>query len=253
MEKIKRRTKEKRAHRLYALTVILLGIVILVMGFLVLFHVQKIEIEGTEYGSKTEVAQWLQDGKFTSNSLYVLIQNRFLKKEPLGFVEEAKVSLKNPWTLGVTIKEKEIVGYLTETDGYAYIDKEGTVVKKDTLRREGIPEVEGLKVKEAVLYEKIQAENEREGEAVLEALQYAREEELAPERILADDGELTMVFGRVYVNLGIGNLENKILQISPILEKLTGQEGTLHLEYFSDESTKISFKKGEIPENEEQN
>lgn len=249
MEKIKRRTKEKRAQRLYALTVIILGIAIFVMGFIVLFHIQKIEIKGTEYASKTEIVKWMQDGNFTSNSLYVLMQNKLGYKEPLGFMEEVKVSMKNPWTLKVTVKEKEMVGCFVSKDGYNYIDGQGVVVKKDTVSRQAIPVVEGLEMEEPILYETIRAKDERAKDIILDALRYAKDEELAPDRILSNDNGLTMVFGRVYVNLGIGNLENKILQISPILEKLSGQEGTLHLEYFSDESTKISFKKGEIPEN----
>ncbi len=249
MEKIKRRTKEKRAQRLYALTVIILGIAIFVMGFIVLFHIQKIEIKGTEYASKTEIVKWMQDGNFTSNSLYVLMQNKLGHKEPLGFMEEVKVSMKNPWTLKVTVKEKEMAGCFVSKDGYTYIDGQGLVVKQDTVSRQAIPVVEGLEMEEPVLYETIRTKDERAKDIVLDALRYAKDEELAPDRIVSNDNGLTMVFGRVYVNLGIGNLENKILQISPILEKLSGQEGTLHLEYFSDESTKISFKKGEIPEN----
>lgn len=253
MEKIKRRTKEKRNHRIYALTVIILGIAILVMGFIVLFHIQKIEIKGTEYSTKTEVAQWLQDGRFTSNSLYVYLQNKLGHKEPLGFMEEAKVSMKNPWTIKVTVKEKEMVGCFVGKEEYTYIDSQGMVIKQDTVSRQEIPVVEGLEIEEPVLYETIQAKDDWKKDSVLEALKYAKDHKVSPERVVSDNDGVTMVFGRVYVNLGIGNLENKILQIPPILEKLSGQEGTLHLEYFSDESTKISFKKGEIPENDEQN
>ena len=55
-------------------------------------------------------------------------------------------------------------------------------------------------------------------------------------------------FGDVCVALGSSITTEKVSQISPILEKLGGQKGTLHLEYFADENDVITFDKDELPE-----
>ena len=41
--------KRKKSYKLYALTVIVLGIAIIVMSVFLLFYVQKIEVTGNEY------------------------------------------------------------------------------------------------------------------------------------------------------------------------------------------------------------
>lgn len=55
-----------------------------------------------------------------------------------------KVSLKSPWTVKVTVKEKTIIGYLDEGSEYAYFDKDGKIVHKSTELRDGVPGIEGI-------------------------------------------------------------------------------------------------------------
>ena len=51
--------------------------------------------------------------------------------------------------------------------------------------------------------------------------------------------------------LGNENIENRISQITPIMEKLGEQSGTLHLENYDSENTIISFDKDVLPTFEE--
>ena len=68
-ERPRRRKKKRKSHRLYAFIVILLGIVILLLGFLLLFHVQKIEIRGNDYCSDREIVQAVQNDKYAGNTI----------------------------------------------------------------------------------------------------------------------------------------------------------------------------------------
>jgi len=49
------------------------------------------------------------------------------------------------------------------------------------------------------------------------------------------------------VILGHENIENRIEQITPILEKLGDQKGTLHLEDYNEKNTTIRFEKDFLP------
>ncbi len=48
----------------------------------------------------------MQDDNWSSNSLYVMIRNHLMNHALLPAMEEANVTMKNPWTVKVTIKEK---------------------------------------------------------------------------------------------------------------------------------------------------
>lgn len=67
-----RRRRRKKSHRVYAFFVIVLGLAIIALAVLLLFHVQKIEIKGNEYCADKEILEAVQSDKFSTNSLYVV-------------------------------------------------------------------------------------------------------------------------------------------------------------------------------------
>lgn len=56
-----------------AILVIIL-VCIAMITFLLLFQVRKIEVSGNQYLSRQEIADWVQDDNWSSNSLYVMIR-----------------------------------------------------------------------------------------------------------------------------------------------------------------------------------
>lgn len=248
MKVLVNKPENPKSHKIYAFLVLVLGIAIIALAFIVLFHVQKIEITGNEYSSRAEIADWVQNDDFSTNSIYVLIKKAIRKDEKLPYMEDVKITLKNPWTLKVEVKEKKIVGYMAGTSEYIYFDREGLVVVKDTVLRENIPYIEGMEVTDAVLYKTLPVKNKKIFEAMLETTQTLKKIELVPDRIVCDGSNIELWIGTVYAKLGSSNITDKVLQLPPLLEKLTGQEGTLHLEKFSSKNRDISFRKGERPQ-----
>ena len=51
------------------------------------------------------------------------------------------------------------------------------------------------------------------------------------------------------VRLGRSRFDEKVVQLSPILEKLEGKTGVLDMEYYNEASSNISFKE-EVTQNE---
>ena len=63
----KRRIKKRT---IYAIILLVMLICFVMIGFLLLFQVRKIEVEGNQILSKQEIADWLQQDEFSTNSQF---------------------------------------------------------------------------------------------------------------------------------------------------------------------------------------
>ena len=242
-----KRRRRKKSHRLYALIVIILGIVIIAVSMYLLFYVQRVEIKGNDYTEDKVILESVQKDKYSVNSLYLIVKYRFMEYEVPGSLISMKVGLKNPWTVKVTVKEKPIIGFIYEDDNYVYFDKTGTVVLKSREKVEGVPCIEGIDAKETKLYKPLNIEDGKLLDAVLNVAKEIKNYELAPDKTLCKKDGIEMQFGSIRVILGKSVTTEKVAQITPILAKLEGKEGTLNLEHFEDESSVIAFTE-DIPE-----
>lgn len=238
----KRKKKSRVGDKIYALVVLLLGAAIIAISFLLLFHIQNIEIKGNTFCSNKEIGEWLQDDPYTKNSAYLMVKYKAGKIKKLPHMESVKVTMKNPWTIKVNITEKKVIGFIIDGGQYVYFDKEGLVLKKSSEFVQGLPCIEEMEVSSAKLFQKLPVEDEKVFEHILRATQTLKELKLAPQRIVSDGSNIDLYFGKICVKLGSANVENKIPQLPPILEKLKGKEGILHLEHYGDLSSTISFE-----------
>lgn len=237
-----RKVQKKRKYGLYALLVGLIAAAILALSVFLLFHIQKIEVTGIEMLTQQEVSDWVKSDTMSGNSLYVLWKSKFRPDELLPMMKSAEISMKNPWTIKVKIEEHKLLGGILYENEYAYFDEEGTVLKKQTESIPGIPLVEGLGVKKVVLNHKVKAENRKVFSYVIQVGKVVEKWELSPEKIVFNGTEATLHFGTIAVNIGDENFDDRVAQITLILEKLQGKSGTVHLENFTMQSTLISFR-----------
>lgn len=237
-----RKVQKKRKYGLYALLVGLIAAAILALSVFLLFHIQKIEVTGIEMLTQQEVSDWVKSDTMSDNSLYVLWKSKFRPDKLLPMMKSAEISMKNPWTIKVKIEEHKLLGGILYENEYAYFDEEGTVLKKQTESIPGIPLVEGLGVKKVVLNHKVKAENRKVFSYVIQVGKVVEKWELSPEKIVFNGTEATLHFGTIAVNIGDENFDDRVAQITPILEKLQGKSGTVHLENFTMQSTLISFR-----------
>lgn len=237
-----RKVQKKRKYGLYALLVGLIAAAILALSVFLLFHIQKIEVTGIEMLTQQEVSDWVKSDTMSGNSLYVLWKSKFRPDKLLPMMKSAEISMKNPWTIKVKIEEHKLLGGILYENEYAYFDEEGTVLKKQTESIPGIPLVEGLGVKKVVLNHKVKAENRKVFSYVIQVGKVVEKWELSPEKIVFNGTEATLHFGTIAVNIGDENFDDRVAQITPILEKLQGKSGIVHLENFTMQSTLISFR-----------
>lgn len=233
-----------------ALTFIL-GVVIVAFAFLLLFHIQNIEVSGqeyaAEYSSKNDIISWVQQDKYAVNSVYVWWKYNHTNANLPSWVESMKVKLVRPWSVKLIVTEKEIAGYIECGDRYLYFDKAGTAILKNANKITGVAYIEGLDVDESKveLGETLPVSNEDVFEQIVEVSRLMLKYSLTPDRIVCAGGAVTLYFGNVEVMLGKNNYEDRIAQIPPILEKLKEQypdkAGTLHLENYETSDSTIRF------------
>lgn len=241
--------RKKKTHRLYAFIVLLLGLVILSLSVVLLFYIQRIEIVGNEYSSDRDIIKTVQNDKYSVNSLYVYGKYALGYGETLPCLDEIKIGFSRPWVLRVEVNEKQIIGFFYSGDQeYAYFDKDGLIVKKDSTYIEGVPYVEGVGVEDIKLYEPIKSENTKIFGEILEASQELKKYDLETEKIACEEDRIFLYIGQIRISLGNNVTPEKIAQITPIIEKLEGKTGTLHMENYSEGRETITFDIEEIPE-----
>lgn len=239
----KRRKKKKRfGYYLYAVVILVLTVTNISLATFLLTYVQRIEVVGTEYSNQGQVAEWIKEDPFTVNSLYTFCKFKIGKYQLPPYLEDVKVSLCAPWAVRVKVQEKQIAGCILTKNEYLYFADDGTVLVKGSEILEGIPVVEGLKVKETSLYEKMKIGDDKVFSYVINISEEIRKNELTPERLVWEDESMNLYFGEVCVKLGKLNFDEKLVQLPPILEKLEGKSGTLHLEHYNEMSVSISFE-----------
>ena len=157
-------------------------------------------------------------------------------------LDQMKVSLKSPWIVKVSVKEKPIVGYIQNGETYCYFDKEGLVVLESPALIEGIPYIEGIGMGEVKLYQHLESKNQKIFQQILETSREITKYELDPDRIVCEEDVICLYIGRIRVRLGKNVSAVKIAQIQPILEKIGDKEGTLHLENYSEVRKTVTFQ-----------
>lgn len=240
--------KKKKRRKIWPVVLgVLAALIILAAAAVLLFRTRTVEVEGNSYYSDNTIATWVQRDKLSVNSLYILVQYNYLDPELPAGVEKLSVSLKNPWTVRVTVEEKEMAGYVDYDSSYLYFDRTGMAVLKTKKQMEGVPYIEGLAfdASKVEIGSTLPVEDDSIFEKIVDASRYLKKYSLTPDRISCAEGDVRLYFGVVEVLLGDDGYEEKLQQVSPILEKLTelypDTAGTLHLENYDSDSESIPF------------
>lgn len=243
----KRPLTKKQIAGLVVLFMMILCVVMII--FLLVFQVRKIKVEGNQFSSDQEIQEWLLEDEMSTNSAYLMWKFHFSDYGLLPTMKSADMKMINPWTLQVDITEKTLVGYIEQGEECVYFDEEGRVLAKTTEWWDGVPKVEGLEIEEVTLYEELPLDkkDKKALKKLIEISEMLTKYELTASRLELIEGDVNLYFGNKCVIIGNDNIENRIAQIPPIMEKLGDQKGTLHLENYDAKNTIISFEKEVLP------
>jgi len=154
-----------------SIIILVILLVVLVVSTLVLllpaFYIKEVKMEGFSVISPDELlaSSGIKIGDHLFSNLggsivslftfrYGNIEEELAIKYP--YVQSIKIQAQFPSVIKVTVKERLKIGYLEVPDGFAVIDKEGYVVEMSgNSVPTGVPLMEGLPVRSAMLGEKL--------------------------------------------------------------------------------------------------
>ncbi len=232
------RRKVRIAKAAAALTV--LG---LLLVFILLFRVRKIQVYGNDHHSSEEISAGILDDVFMKNTVYMLWKYRD-GKLPSGmpYLESLHIQLKSPSRIDVHVTEKKPVAYF-DKGGCVYIDQEGTVIEITDQTYDGIPIVTGAAMEDPLIYQKLPAQSSAQLRTILSLTQLLSYQGVVADEIrFGENMEITVFAGNIEIQLGQDEyLEEKVANLAKILPRLDGQSGTLHLEGFTGRNEQVPF------------
>ena len=244
----KKKFVNKRAGKFLTVSVIILFLVLLVCGILIYlkesYDIKTVLVEGNTHYTDSEIEELVLDEKFLNNSL--LVSANYKNKEITGipFVETIDVSIVSKDTVKITVHEKALAGFIEYLGRYIYFDKDGIVVESSNIKTEGVPEVVGIEFDYVVLYEPLPATDQELFKKVLNITQLMTKYDVYCEKMyFADNGEIKLFKDDITIDLGKDeNIDVKIMNLKPILEKLEGKKGTLKMENYDETTKRVSFE-----------
>lgn len=201
------------------------------------YTVETVYVEGNVHYTEDEIRELVMGGPLGNNSLYLSLKYRNKDVEDIPFIAAYDVSILASDTIRITVEEKTLAGYIRFLDTYVYFDNDGYIVETSGVRTEGVLQVTGLEVDHVVVGEQLPVENTEIFATVLDMTMLLEKYELSADRLyLHENGELTLYFGEVRVDLGNESsyLEDKVMVLSEILQNLEGENGTLEMSTYSE-------------------
>lgn len=208
------------------------------------YTVTTVYVEGNIHYTNEEIIGMVMEGGYGNNSLLLSLRYKNKSIEGVPFIEKMDVSVENPHTIKIEVYEKALAGYVEYLERFMYFDKDGIVVESSKERTAGIPQVTGLTFDHVVMYEPLPVEDASIFRSILSITQLVNKYNLSADRIyFGSDGSLMLYFGGVRASLGMGDyLDEKMMILQDILPKLSGQEGTLRMENYTEDTKNIPFE-----------
>lgn len=255
MKKIKRKKTRKNPMQKRIRLIAVSALLVLVFLFLVLFKLDNIEVVGNSRFSDEQIKNYCINESGFNNTLIYYLMHRKTVTDDVPLLDYVETVYVNRNTIQLVAHEKQAVGMYQVDDQMYCIDQEGMVIEivsVDDSTSLGLSIINNLCSTAHEVGESIETDDK----SVLYALQALKStfEKYNMTAQSIDIGEnsdgnktYTMHFGNITIPLGEDKLlEEKMKRVAAILPKLEGKSGTLHLEYFDDETENIVFNSTEV-------
>ena len=213
-------------------TYILMGIALISLIFLLLMlspwlYISNIKVEGLKTLDQANVIKQLSLDKPTN----ILSFNSFVAKKRLKenyYVEDVTVKKKLPNTVTITIKERDIVGYIPYSNSYLFIDKSGMVIDTKQSFTQNLPIIYGLSFDSFTIGKKLKTDNQDAFLVVMEITNYIKDKEQLANILKIDVSDLQDI--HLYmdkIDIVFGNTDAiniKMNTLNEILKNFTPQE-----------------------------
>lgn len=209
------------------------------------YRVENVYVEGNVHYTQDEIESFVMNGRLGDNSLYLSLKYKNKDITDIPFVDVMNVDILAPDTIKITVYEKALAGYVAYMDNYMYFDKDGYVVESSNVKTVGVPQITGLSFDHVILGEPLVTDNTEIFSKILNLTKLLNKYDILSDKIyFHSNGEITVYFGDVKVNLGSEDktLEDKIMLLPVFLPDLEGKSGTLQMESYDENGGKYTFK-----------
>lgn len=229
-------------------------IVLLAAAFLIIvtrFSVTDVRVEGNEHYTDEQIRDMVLPEGMLNNSLYLAVMYQSKEIKDVPFIEMMDVEIVSNHVIRIHVYEKALAGCVNYLGNYMYFDREGIVVETSDRLTDGVPQIKGLTFDHVVMHEKLPVEDSSIFSEILNITQLLAKYELKADKIFfGAEKDVTLYFGNVRVYLGGDEkINEKMMQLVPILPYLEGKSGVLNMENFDENTTNIPFNMDESPKN----
>ncbi len=207
------------------------------------FSVTQVKVEGNEHYSDEEIKQIILPEGLWNNSLYLAVKYRNKEVKDIPFIEMMDVEIESNHAIKINVYEKALAGCVNYLGNYMYFDRDGIIVESSDQLTQGVPQIKGLTFEHVVMHEKLPVEDSSVFAKILNVTQLLGKYGLEADKIhFGSDMDITLYFGQARVYFGSDDkMEEKMMQLVPILPHLSGKSGILNMENFDENTENIPF------------
>lgn len=242
-ESLRRHRRRKRMVRGILVAVVLSAAIATVLFFSM--DLTEFSVTGNTYLTQDTVVSLLFDSRMDRRTFYARWKNALGEKEEIPMIQSYRMIFEGLHQVTVEITEKPIVGGISYVDSFLYFDSGGYILCSTKEALPGIPLIEGIVIRQPMLYRQIQTDREGGFASVLETASLIRDNGLSVTSLIFDEEDhITLVVGNIRVQLGdSGHMEEKLAELSDILAQgsLETLSGTLYLDSCGDPNSTGSY------------
>jgi cell division protein FtsQ len=250
MENEEKKKRKKRHLGIFGkiCLIILAVIIVLCLGAYIYilknYSLTKIQVTGNIHYTSDEIIDIVTKGKKTDNTLAFYYDYKWNPVENVTFIDKFKIEVIGKHTITITVYEKSMAGCVLYMDQYVYFDNDGTVLETSPEKLLDVPCIDGLNFSSIVIGEKLPVDNKSLFQQILTMTQLIDKNELIIDEIRFNSNEEIYLYkDDIKIEMGDGtNLEDKLMNLDSILNKLQGKKGTLDLKDYTAANGNAIFK-----------
>lgn len=206
-------------------------------GLYLIFHIDTVTVEGSEYYSDTEIKKLVFQRELSDNEVMLWLYDKTVGLGTLPFLETIEVEYHGPGSVTLHVYDKTISGCIKYMGQYVYFDKDGIVLQTLQEKKEGIPVVTGIDFGTFVVGEAFQVKEQEVFDSIMNLSQLIAHYEIPVSQIHVNAGELVMYSGNLKIYLGRKTMyDDELSNLSRVLEKASEEhlklKGEIHMETY---------------------
>ena len=217
-------------RKLFKIVIVLFSIILLVI-LLLNVKIKNVDIVGNEKVSDIEIAKHIFENNYDNISIVFYFKDKFAPKKKIPLVSKYDVEWLTPFSIIIRVAENPIIGFIRRDIKNVFFDKNGNICEVSDNRKDDVIEVIGVSFRNYEVGDKIDLNNEKLLNAILNISSFIREKKLPAELIeIKNEDDIHVYLGNVEVKMGnIKNMEIKLQRLNEIYPKINEYSGVLDL------------------------